>query len=258
MLRALSEALNEAVADRDTATAERAELAAQLAELELRLQLTAARQDQMVEELEQAVAMSFGPLERLFEKTDLDVDHLIATVRRTHSGQGGPLGEPTVSTRSFDDPELTSRFDRLMVDIDRMNLLRIAAGLVPYAIPVQGGYRFTSGFGPRGGRRHNGIDLAAPSGTPIFATADGVVTTAERESGYGNVVRIRHEFGFETVYAHQSRILVTPGQRVSRGERIGDMGSTGRSTGVHLHYEVRLNGQPVNPMTFLEAAKDVF
>ena len=85
-----------------------------------------------------------------------------------------------------------------------------------------------------------------------------MVTSAERESGYGNVVRIRHEFGFETVYAHQSKIRVRPGQTVSRGEQIGDMGSTGRSTGVHLHYEVRLNGRPVNPMTYLEAAKDVF
>ena len=105
---------------------------------------------------------------------------------------------------------------------------------------------------------HAGVDLAAPRGTPIYATADGVVTAAERESGYGNVVRIRHEFGFETVYAHQNKIRVRPGQTVSRGVQIGDMGSTGRSTGSHLHYEVRVNGQPVNPMTYLEAAKDVF
>ena len=96
------------------------------------------------------------------------------------------------------------------------------------------------------------------AGTPIFATADGVVVDAGRESGYGNVVRIQHEFGFETVYAHQSKIRVKVGQQVSRGVQIGDMGSTGRSTGSHLHYEVRVNGQPVNPMTYLEAAKDVF
>ena len=105
---------------------------------------------------------------------------------------------------------------------------------------------------------HAGVDLAAPNGTPIYATADGVVTTAGRESGYGYVVRIRHEFGIETVYAHQSKIRVKVGQQVSRGVQIGDMGSTGRGTGSHLHYEVRVNGQPVNPMTYLEAAKDVF
>ena len=105
---------------------------------------------------------------------------------------------------------------------------------------------------------HAGIDLAAPVGTTILSTADGVVTDAGRESGYGNVVRVRHEFGFETVYAHLSKIRVKVGQQVSRGVQIGDMGSTGRSTGSHLHYEVRVNGKPQNPMTYLEAAKDVF
>jgi murein DD-endopeptidase MepM/ murein hydrolase activator NlpD len=142
--------------------------------------------------------------------------------------------------------------------------MRVAAGKVPYAMPVHSSFRFTSGFGTRrdpkgGGRRmHAGVDLAGAKGTPIYAAADGVVESAERESGYGNVVRIRHDFGFETVYAHQSKIRVRPGQQVSRGEHIGDMGSTGRSTGVHLHYEVHLNGRPVNPMPYLEAAKDVF
>ena len=94
--------------------------------------------------------------------------------------------------------------------------------------------------------------------TKIVAAADGVVTDAGRESGYGNVVRVRHEFGFETVYAHLSKIRVKVGQQVSRGVQLGDMGSTGRSTGSHLHYEVRVNGNPQNPMTYLEAAKDVF
>jgi murein DD-endopeptidase MepM/ murein hydrolase activator NlpD len=197
-------------------------------------------------------------LEKLIKSADLDVDSLIAKVRSSYSGQGGPLGTPVVSSRSFDDPALNTRFDRLMLDLDRMNLMRIAVEKIPYAMPLRSAYRFTSPFGPRGRRMHAGIDLAAPRGTPIFATADGVVTSAERESAYGNVVRIQHEFGFETVYAHQSKIRVKVGQQVSRGVQIGDMGSTGRSTGSHLHYEVRVNGQPVNPMTYLEAAKDVF
>ena len=145
-----------------------------------------------------------------------------------------------------------------MLDLDRMNLMRIAVEKIPYAMPLTSSYRFTSPFGRRWGRLHAGVDLAAPTGTPIYATADGVVIDAGRESGYGNVVRIQHEFGFETVYAHQSKIRVKVGQQVSRGVQIGAMGSTGRSTGSHLHYEVRVNGQPVNPMTYLEAAKDVF
>jgi murein DD-endopeptidase MepM/ murein hydrolase activator NlpD len=263
-LQAVSEALSEAVAARDLASAEREALSAQLADLELRVKVNGQRQDEMVEQLEQAVAMSFGPLEKLFSKTEVDVDSLIATVRSTHSGRGGPLGSPVVSTRSFDDASLSSRFDRLMVDIDRLNLMRIAADKVPYAMPLQASFRFTSGFGDRndpfgrGRRSHAGVDLAGPRGTAILATADGVITEAGRESGYGNVVRIRHEMGHETVYAHLSRIRAKVGQKVSRGDQIGDMGSTGRSTGSHLHYEVRVNGQPVNPMTYLEAAKDVF
>ena len=80
---------------------------------------------------------------------------------------------------------------------------------------------------------------------------------AGRQSGYGNIVKIRHDFGIETRYAHLSRIRVEVGQRVSRGEHIGDMGNTGRSTGTHLHYEVRVNGRPVDPMTYIEAARDV-
>lgn len=263
-LRAVTAALSDAVVDRDSATADRTVLQQQLAGLELRMQVNGRRQDEMINQLEQAVAASFGPLEGVFAKSNLDVDDLLATVRSNYTGQGGPLEAATVSTRSFDDPALGPRFDRLMSDIDRANLMRIAAGKIPYSVPVLSDFRFTSGFGyrrdpkGRGTRMHAGIDLAGPRGTAIFATAAGVVTDAGYESGYGNVVRIRHDFGFETVYAHQSRIRVRVGQTVSRGDRIGDMGSTGRSTGSHLHYEVHVNGRPVNPMTYLEAAKDVF
>ena len=78
------------------------------------------------------------------------------------------------------------------------------------------------------------------------------------ENGFGRLVKIRHAFGIETWYAHQSQIRVEVGQRVSRGDRIGDMGNSGRSTGTHLHYEVRVSGNPVNPMTYIKAATDVF
>jgi murein DD-endopeptidase MepM/ murein hydrolase activator NlpD len=263
-LSTVSAALAEAAAARDAAAGDRVALQQQIAELEMRERVNSRRQDEMIDELEQAVALSFGPLEKMFARSRLDVDGLIETVRAGYSGQGGPEGKVAVSTRSFDDPGLGPRFDRLMLDLDRMNLMRIAATKLPYAVPVRSSFRFTSGFGyrhdpkGRGTRNHAGIDLAAPRGTAIFATAEGVVTSAKYESGYGNVVRIRHGFGFETVYAHQSRMRVRPGQEVSRGEQIGDMGSTGRSTGSHLHYEVRVNGQPVNPMIYLEAAKDVF
>jgi len=78
------------------------------------------------------------------------------------------------------------------------------------------------------------------------------------QSGYGQLVSIRHEFGIETRYGHMSKIRVTKGQKVSRGDRIGDMGSTGRSTGTHLHYEIRIGARAINPMNFIKAARDVF
>jgi murein DD-endopeptidase MepM/ murein hydrolase activator NlpD len=100
--------------------------------------------------------------------------------------------------------------------------------------------------------------MAGAYGAPILATADGVVIHAGWENGYGRLVKIRHEFGIETRYAHLSQIRVNVGDRVSRGDRIGDMGNSGRSTGTHLHYEIRIGGEAINPMTFIKAARDVF
>ena len=145
-----------------------------------------------------------------------------------------------------------------------MNLYRLGAQKLPLGQPVKTSFRYTSSFGGRddplgaGRRTHEGLDMAAGHNTPIHATADGVVAFAGRQSGYGNIVKIRHEFGLETRYAHLASINVKVGQKVSRGDKIGGMGSTGRSTGTHLHYEVRLDGKAMNPMTYIKAAKDVF
>ena len=118
-----------------------------------------------------------------------------------------------------------------------------------YARPGEG--RLTSGFGRRWGRLHAGIDLAAGTGSPIRAAAAGKVTSAGRENGYGYVVRVRHADGSETVYAHNSRLLVSAGSTVAAGEQIAKEGNSGRSTGPHLHFEVRVNGSPINPITWL-------
>ncbi len=130
---------------------------------------------------------------------------------------------------------------------------------VPSARPVAAS-TFTSGFGVRsdpfrrGSAMHAGIDLAGPQGTPVYATADGVVEHAAWRGGYGNLVQISHGKAIETRYGHLSKILVSAGTPVKRGQLIALMGSTGRSTGSHLHYEVRINGRAVNPTPFIEAA----
>lgn len=117
--------------------------------------------------------------------------------------------------------------------------------------------RMASGFGMRIDPHyktpafHEGMDFTATIGTPIYATGNGVVERADAKSkGYGNHVRIDHGFGYTTLYAHMSEIKVRPGQKVSRGEVIGYVGNTGKSSGPHLHYEVHKNGQPVNPINY--------
>ncbi len=129
---------------------------------------------------------------------------------------------------------------------------------IPSRMPFEG-VALTSGFGVRwhpvlGGRRqHKGVDLSAPAGTPIYATADGVVGKAEWFSSYGLYVQLEHGGNLETRYGHMSRLNVFAGQKVHKGELIGYVGSTGRSTGPHLHYEVRIAGEAVNPIPYMQA-----
>ena len=127
---------------------------------------------------------------------------------------------------------------------------------VPSRMPLEGA-ALTSGFGMRthpvlGGRRqHQGIDLAAPSGTPVYATADGIVSRADWYSSYGLYISVNHGASMETRYAHLSRLAVAAGDEIKKGDLIGYVGSTGRSTGPHLHYEVRVDGLAVNPIPYM-------
>jgi murein DD-endopeptidase MepM/ murein hydrolase activator NlpD len=222
------------------------------------------RNDLIFSKLEEAVTISMEPLDNMFRDAGMSPEDLLDAVRAGYSGQGGPLTPISLSTSGGPLSAEELRANTILGGLDRMNMYRIAAFKLPFAMPVKDRFRWTSGFGYRrdpkgaGTRMHEGTDMAGSYGTPIYATADGVVTHAGWDSGYGRQVTIRHDFGVETLYAHLSQVRVDVGQRVSRGERIGDMGNSGRSTGTHLHYEVHLNGTPVNPMTFIKAANNVF
>jgi murein DD-endopeptidase MepM/ murein hydrolase activator NlpD len=206
------------------------------------------------------VEVSLEPLDKVFERSGISPDAILEQVRRGYTGTGGPI-EPLISTRG--DPsgipdQDTARANRLLDRLEEVELYRLAADSLPLAHPVPGPHRRTSGFGPRWGRMHSGLDFAGPRGSEISSTAAGTVTFAGWQSGYGKLVKIQHPLGFETRYAHLNSIDVSVGQRVSRGDRIGGMGTTGRSTGVHLHYEIRRGGEALNPATFLSAGEDVF
>ena len=137
---------------------------------------------------------------------------------------------------------------------------RLSGVAVPSRTPLEG-LKLTSSFGMRehpifGGRRaHKGIDLAAPVGTPIYATADGVVGKASWFGGYGLFVELEHGGDLETRYGHMSRLNVAEGQMVHKGDVIGYVGTTGNSTGPHLHYEVRVNGDAVNPIPYMQGER---
>jgi murein DD-endopeptidase MepM/ murein hydrolase activator NlpD len=165
------------------------------------------------------------------------------------AGVGGPfesVGNPT--------------FKALFNSWKKLDQLQNDVIAIPSDKPVKTNVAFTSGFGVRsdpfnsGAAMHPGIDLAGTYGTPIYATADGVVLRAGWNSGgYGNMVEIDHGRGIITRYGHMSAVLVRAGDKISRGTQVGRMGSTGRSTGNHLHYEVRIDGRPVNPIPFMKS-----
>ena len=261
-LDTINGALGETVEERDLNQEALTALEQQLADMEFRAEVEEDRRERMFTQLEDAVLIALDPLERLLATSGKDVDTLLERVREQYSGEGGPF-IPASFTADEDDPTY-SRFRALMQDLDRAHLMQIAANKMPFAVPVRQSVRFTSGFGRRrdpitgAGRMHSGQDMAGPRGTPILAAGDGIVIFAGRQSGYGNVVKIRHSFGYETVYAHLNDYKVKTGDSVGRGDVIGGMGNTGRSTGTHLHYEIRIEGRPVNPMPYMKAARNVF
>ena len=244
--------------ERDTQMELAARAESYAAELELERKLMFEKNDRIFSQLEDAVSLSLSPLDKMFEAAGMPTDQILSTVRQGYSGQGGPLMPLTFSTKGEEPSADELRANGILERMDRVNLYRIAAEKTPFSLPLKSSFRYTSGFGQRWGRQHTGTDFASAYGTDVFATADGIVTFAGWSSGYGRLVKIQHQFGIETRYAHQSNIRVKVGQRVSRGEQIGDMGNSGNSTGTHLHYEVRVNGKAVNPMTFIKAARDVF
>lgn len=178
--------------------------------------------------------------------------------RRTVAASGGPF-EAADSAAAEADLRADEQFRSLFMTWKKQDSLQRGMIAIPSVQPVHS-LKFTSNFGIRSdpfrgtAAMHAGVDIPGPIGTPIYATADGIVAEAGRRGGYGNMVEINHGKGIATRYGHMSKLLVEPNTRVTRGQLIGLMGSTGRSTGSHLHYEVRIDGHAVNPAPFLTTA----
>jgi len=178
-----------------------------------------------------------------------------AMIADSHKAEGGPLLRLATSRDGRVDP----RFRRMGVSLARMDALAAGLASVPQVQPAHVAY-VSSSYGYRSdpfngdAAFHAGLDFPGPMGSPIYAAANGTVSFVGQKQGYGNCIEITHGNGLLTRYAHLSGFGAHVGQKVDAGARIASMGSTGRSTGPHLHFEVRINDRPVNPRPFLEAA----
>lgn len=168
---------------------------------------------------------------------------------------------PAFNTLASIDREANRHAFELQHLLSTLSQQRSLLSSIPSLAPVEGW--ITSGFGSRispftgDTSTHLGLDIAAPTGTPIHAPADGVIIFAGNKDGYGNFIMVAHGYGIVTRYGHNAQNMVQPGQRVNRGEQIGTVGATGRTTGPHLHYEIHVNGQNEDPQKFILDMSDL-
>lgn len=221
-------------------------------------------QEQTLSELEDAVVERSEQTRGVLRLTGVSMASL--TGPESASETGGPLVPQDLITYLRDsdlNPAFAQRVAQVAARVGESRRLEAIAAATPLAVPVAVDYRETSGYGQRmdpfTGRPafHAGLDMAAFERAPVVATSPGVVSFAGVKSGYGYAVEIDHGHGFKTRYAHLRDIQVARGERVAIGQRIGSMGSTGRSTATHLHYEVWFRGRAVDPVNFLRAGRHV-
>lgn len=239
-----------------------------LADLAAALEKLRAAHGAFLRQTADITAERVGNLEKVLARTGVDAKRLAAAEPAGQGAAGGDYGTggPFVSLSAAEPrgPQEPA-FDPIAVfntRADHLDSLIVALRALPLAEPLAS-YEVTSPFGSRDDPFnemigfHEGVDLGAPPGSPVLATGDGVVISAGWHDRYGNLVEIDHGHGLTTRYAHLMRVLVRVGEHVQRGRAVGLLGSTGRSTGPHLHYEVRINDQPTDPMKFITAGRDV-
>lgn len=251
---------------KDGASVDQEALRSRVAHLEAELAKLKASHGAFLEQTAGVAAVKISELERTLSAVGVDAKSL---GRRGHKaedeknaafGQGGPFiaARPgtTLPQTAFNPVVLFNNH------ADRLDDLTAAIRTLPLGEPLAE-YEVTSPFGARNDPInamtgiHEGVDLGAPTGTPVMATGDGQVVWAGWRDRYGNLVEIEHGAGVHTRYAHLSKILVNVGQHISRGAPLGLVGETGRTTGPHLHYEVRMGDQATNPMKFIMAGQNV-
>ncbi len=235
-------------------------LRARVVNLETSLAEEAEQHRAQLEAISERALKNIHKLEAVLTRTGLDLQNIAPLPKGTIMGQGGPFVPYHPDMRPTEDVDALEA--EIQVNIDRWAQLRDLMATVPLIAPIEKGYT-SSRFGRRKDpitkrwAMHKGVDLSAPYKTPVHATAPGTVVFAGRRAFYGHTIDVQHENGLMTRYAHLYRIKVKRGQKVDLGETIGLLGSSGRSTGPHVHYEIRHLGKALNPRKFLRATRNV-
>ena len=270
----LESSLGESTGQNESLAGERTFLNTRISGLEQRLTGMRDTQQQIVNRLTEQTLASIDTYEQTVAMTGVDVDSLLGEFELSEvaadpaaselsADQGGPFIPGDYLAEEDPSQTLHSSINLLDLQMDRWQGLQTLVRSLPLIAPLDQ-FRITSRFGPRHdpvNRRksnHQGLDLGAPTHTPVMSPAPGTVRYAGWKGRYGRVIEIDHGNGLRTRYAHLRKILVKKGQDVEHREKIGLVGSSGRSTGPHLHYEVLVNGKPHDPMNFLKAGQHVF
>jgi len=220
-----------------------------------------AMQVALLDEAASKAQQKLAQIRKLYQKLSLDPEKVAATTNYQPEAVGGPF--IPLLARDRGATPLVERMNRISTILGEVETLRHEFSRLPVTLPMKNYTRISSRFGVRRDpfRRvlalHAGIDFKAPYAAPVLATGPGEVVRAGWSGSYGKLVEIRHDNGLVTRYAHLSRVLVRVGDKVVRGQPIGRLGNTGRSTGAHLHYETRLNGRPMDPARFWKARNDL-
>jgi murein DD-endopeptidase MepM/ murein hydrolase activator NlpD len=263
--RQLTVALNAAIDQRNRLQNERAKMAGTVGDLRQQLASLQESQANFVANLAERARGNIDLMEKTVAMTGLDVDKLLQSVAEESSGEGGPFIPAPAPGASGDEGEqkLLASVATLGGQVERWEKLQFILRSLPLTAPIDS-YYISSAYGARmdpfNGERaiHEGIDMVSKLRSEVLATAPGTVVFAGWKGGYGRVVEINHGLGIVTRYAHLYAINVKVGDVVDYRQEIGKLGSSGRSSGPHVHFEVRYNGRPLDPMAFLKAGRYVF
>lgn len=260
-LNAVESDLHLIMTERNKAQTDSKQMRNRVDELTSRLKELQETEGEIVQRMNERASDQIGNLEKVIELTGLDPDRLLGVSKDGKSGVGGPF--IPVEQDGLPASDLKAELTNLDRNLNRLESLQESIARVPLAPPMTS-YYITSSYGKRKDpmtnrwSAHYGVDMGGPMKSRIYSTAAGKVTFAGWKGRYGRLIEIDHGFGLKTRFGHLSKIYVKKGQEVKFHDKIGLLGSTGRSTGPHLHYEVVFNNKPLNPLKFIRAGKYVF